>query len=390
MKMKIRFYERLYFRFFCVFGLAFSVLVLLIGLVFMQLYSRNVIAQFSNQLEEDAGEIADKVEDYVIAGQFSGYLDYIDAAQSLLESQMVDIWIMSYSKAEQKLKKKYRNIGIKFSELSPGMQKIMQYVYKEDGTFCNQGFDEIYETELIRAGAPIHDAGGNVIGGVLLNAVAESRMLIIQSGKSVIIFCMIFTWIISMILATIFSKTLSGPISQIRRTALKLADGEYATKTGLRPRGEIGQLSETMNVLSERLIENERVRDEIEQTRLDFFANVSHELRTPITVIRGYTETLADGYVTEQDKVEHTYQRMLKECRGMERLVGDLLLISKMQNPDFEIEKELISIVQVFEDVSRSARVLSESKNIKINFHANDDYCFMMGRSEERRVGKEC
>ena len=40
----------------------------------------------------------------------------------------------------------------------------------------------------------------------------------------------------------------------------------------------------------------------IEQMRLDFFANVSHELRTPVTVIRGYTESLVDGIVTDETR----------------------------------------------------------------------------------------
>lgn len=70
---------------------------------------------------------------------------------------------------------------------------------------------------------------------------------------------------------------------------------------------------------------------------------------------------------------------MLKECSGMERLVGDLLILSKMQNPDFELEKEPVSIVQILAEVVRSAKVLSEKKNIKINFEYNDEYCFMLG-----------
>ena len=69
----------------------------------------------------------------------------------------------------------------------------------------------------------------------------------------------------------------------------------------------------------------------------------------------------------------------------MERLVGDLLTLSKMQNPDFEIEKEPVSVVQIFEDVIRSAKVLSEKKGIRINFAADDQYCFMLGDYDRLR-----
>ena len=64
---------------------------------------------------------------------------------------------------------------------------------------------------------------------------------------------------------------------------------------------------------------------------MDFFANVSHELRTPITVMRGYAETLNDGIVSEENMVKDIYQKMLTECRGMERLVGDLFILSKIK-----------------------------------------------------------
>ena len=95
---------------------------------------------------------------------------------------------------------------------------------------------------------------------------------------------------------------------------------------------------------------------------MDFFANVSHELRTPITVMRGYTETLNDGVITDEAMVNEYYRKMLTECRSMERLVGDLFILSKMQNPDFKIEKEPVSIRQVFGDVLRSAREIARKK----------------------------
>lgn len=52
----------------------------------------------------------------------------------------------------------------------------------------------------------------------------------------------------------------------------------------------------------------------------------------------------------------------------MERLVGDLLLLSKMQNPDFTIEKEPISLLEIMEEIIRNAREIAKKKNIRIEF----------------------
>ncbi len=379
MEKKVRFYNRLYFRIFSVFGLSASVLVLLIGVVFFKLYSINVIEGFKSQLESNAAEIANRVRYYAIEGEDSGYADYIDATQALLESQTVDVWVMSYYKAgENKLKNKYVNTSIKYKNLSPGMKSVMRKVYKKAEVCSNMNYDEIYEKELIRAGAPIYDAGGNVIGGVLLNSVAQGRTEIVNNGRKIVMLCLIIAWSASIILAMLLSGQMSDPISKIRNTTTRLAEGDYSAKTGIRSSGEIGELAETVDILSDRL-------EVTEQERVDFFANVSHELRTPITVMRGYTETLADGVITDPERIQYTYTRMLSECNGMERLVSDLLALSKLQNPDFKIEKEPLSLVQIFEDVTKNAKVLGENKNIKIKFETDDEYCFMLGDYDRLR-----
>ena len=157
----------------------------------------------------------------------------------------------------------------------------------------------------------------------------------------------------------------------MKKTALELSAGNYEVKTGLQESGEIGELAGAMDILSERLLLAEKERKDMEQMRNDFFANVSHELRTPITVMRAYTETLIDGVVRDEDKKRQYYDKMLGECKSMQRLVGDLLTISKMQNPDFEVEKESVSIGEIFEDVLDSAGAMAASRGITINKYKN-------------------
>lgn len=385
MQKKMRFYNKLYFRFFCIFGITSSVLVLLVGVVFFRLYSRNTIHEFREQLEIDAGEIADKVEEYSESGEKNGYSDYMDATQALLESQNVDVWIMPYYKSINHLRSAYTNSNLKYKELSKGMSRVMKRVYTKDGVYSNYGYDDMYDEELIRAGAPVHDSGGNVIGGVLLNANYAKRVETVDNVEKTVFIALLSAWFVSMCISFLLSKQLSGPISKIGRTARILAEGAYETKTGVSVSGEIGELAETVDVLSDRLAENEKLRKEIDRSRMDFFANVSHELRTPITVMRGYTETLNDGIITDNDTIKNMYERMLNECKGMERLVGDLLTLSKMQNPDFMLNLEPVSLVQIFENAVKSARVLSEKKNITIRMEYNDEYCFMSGDYDRLR-----
>jgi len=183
---------------------------------------------------------------------------------------------------------------------------------------------------------------------------------------------------ISFVIAIPFARNLSQPITSMRSTALELAAGNYEAETGIVRPDEIGELATTIDFLADKLAENEIERKNMEQMRMDFFANVSHELRTPITVVRGYTESLVDGVVSDEERRQQYYARMLSECQSMERLVGDLLLLSKMQNPDFLIEKEPVTLQQVFYDIRRTAWAIADERSIEIVINQPEEPCVMM------------
>ena len=66
-----------------------------------------------------------------------------------------------------------------------------------------------------------------------------------------------------------------------------------------------------------------------DQIRRDFVANVSHELRTPLTAIRGYVEALSDGDASSEDS-RRFLEVIARQTRRMERLVGDLLRLARL------------------------------------------------------------
>jgi signal transduction histidine kinase len=213
----------------------------------------------------------------------------------------------------------------------------------------------------------------------------EGQKEIIESSLYLIVISSVVALAISFIIIIVFATELSLPISRMRKTALELAAGNYHSKTGIKRRDELGDLAKTVDILSEKLLENDIQRKNLDQMRLDFFANVSHELRTPIAVIRAYTETLVDKVVKDEEKINQYYDRMLSECKSMERLVGDLMLLSKMQNPDFSIEKEPVNLVQVFDNMIRSASAIAQKKNITIEYIKDAPDFVILGDYERLR-----
>jgi two-component system phosphate regulon sensor histidine kinase PhoR len=93
-------------------------------------------------------------------------------------------------------------------------------------------------------------------------------------------------------------------------------------------------------------------RDTTELTRVadmrrDFVANVSHELKTPLAAIRGYAETLRDGALDEPPTARRFTDRILSQCRRLQELLDDLLILSRLEGMDAALDREPVDLEAV-------------------------------------------
>ncbi|MBO7632902.1 MAG: HAMP domain-containing protein, partial [Lachnospiraceae bacterium] len=246
-------------------------------------------------------------------------------------------------------------------------------------------YSEIHKSTAMVAAVPILGEGREVCGAILIVQSLKEMDETIKSSISMILFSSLLALVLSALIATWMAKLITDPIKNMQVMAREMTEGNYECKTGIDRKDEIGDMARSIDKLSDRLKENEVERRNLEQMRLDFFANVSHELRTPIAVVRATTECLADGVVTEQSQVIDYHERILRECKSMERLVADLLILSKMQNPNFRIEKEPVNLVHIFDELVRSAAAISQEKNIAIVMNRDKDVYMMMGDYDRLR-----
>jgi two-component system phosphate regulon sensor histidine kinase PhoR len=84
--------------------------------------------------------------------------------------------------------------------------------------------------------------------------------------------------------------------------------------------------------------------ERVETMRRDFIANVSHELRTPLTVVGGFLETMIDvGEMDEEQRGDY-FRLMQDQTRRMQRLVEDLLTLSRLEGPQTALNEELVDM----------------------------------------------
>lgn len=133
------------------------------------------------------------------------------------------------------------------------------------------------------------------------------------------------------------------------------------------------------------LVQDVSESQRLEQLRRDFVANVSHEFRTPLTVIRGSLEALSDGTVSDPETVSRYIRRLLAETRGLERLVGDLLDLSRLQSDSLGLRMEAVHLTGLLQDTVKGILPLAEKKGIRILLDAEDEMPPMQGDYDRLR-----
>ncbi|WCN37232.1 two-component system histidine kinase PnpS [Aneurinibacillus uraniidurans] len=104
----------------------------------------------------------------------------------------------------------------------------------------------------------------------------------------------------------------------------------------------------------------------LEKMRSEFVANVSHELRTPITSIKGFSETLLDGAL-EDPEISRTFLTIInEESDRLNRLVTDILDLSKIEQKKMPLKFEKVDLVQLAHETVRLVREEARSRDITI------------------------
>ena len=103
--------------------------------------------------------------------------------------------------------------------------------------------------------------------------------------------------------------------------------------------------------------------ERIEAMRRDFIANASHELRTPLTVIVGFLEiAMSDPCMDAATRQAHL-KLMTEQGGRMQRLIEDMLTLSRLESDEFPLRRERVDITALVESVAAEARALSGGRH---------------------------
>jgi signal transduction histidine kinase len=160
------------------------------------------------------------------------------------------------------------------------------------------------------------------------------------------------------------SRRLTDPVLALTRATQDVAAGRYDVEIPpARGTDEISQLSDRFRRMVAQLAE-------AEQLKRSFLMSVSHELRTPLTAIRGHVEAIREGIVTEPEHVRSSLDVVAAATDRLERLVGDVLDLAKLQAHRFTVRQEEVDLGRLLDNAYSA--FAEEARRREIDYRLED------------------
>ena len=107
----------------------------------------------------------------------------------------------------------------------------------------------------------------------------------------------------------------------------------------------------------------------VDRIRSDFVANVSHELRSPLTALSGFIETLQDGAIDDGESRDRFLTIMRAEAGRMQRLIDDLLSLSRVEAEEHRPPDDTVAILPVLRELVSAMRdeAAKKGKTLSVN-----------------------
>ena len=293
---------------------------------------------------------------------------------------MGEVWIVDAKTGNIVQGRNEKGQSFSYLKLPPNAEETIKKAISGETT-TTENFNDYLNENSITVAVPIKN-GQTIEGVVLLHSPVKYMSSALKSGIYTLIFSILVALILASISAVWLSISFTKPLNKIRDTTTELAKGNYEVTTQVNQSDEIGELAKSIDKLALQLDKSSKESERFEKMRQNFIANISHELRTPITVIRGSIEAICDGIIKDSEQLKDYNEQILSDSIHLQRLVNDLIDLTKLQNTDFSIDKSTINLFEIINDAVRSMKQISTKKGVKINFSAEnaieeDKYLFV-------------
>ncbi|MHB8135736.1 MAG: sensor histidine kinase [Anaerolineaceae bacterium] len=215
-------------------------------------------------------------------------------------------------------------------------------------------------TSELQNGVPI-TVKDSMVGTLIItiNSLNGSSTLsdeFLASVNRAIVESVVVVSILALILGAILFIQITAPLRQLSKAAISIANGDLSKRVNIRSKDEIGELGSTFNSMAESLSNAEKQRQHL-------VADVAHELRTPLTAIQGTLEGIQDGILPMD---EEQIAALHSETTLLNRLVGDLRLLSLAEAGQLKLELQETDLTALIQNIAERMKSQSIQKHINL------------------------
>ena len=164
---------------------------------------------------------------------------------------------------------------------------------------------------------------------------------------------------LALLVALFISRRITQPVRELADATEQVAHGLYDVHIRSKGRDEIGVLASRFELMAARLKE----ADEHER---NFLMRISHELRTPLTAIQGHVQALADDVVEDPEERAASLDVVQVEAERLQRLIGDLLDLSKLEAKRFSLNVEQVDLWAVCDLAVQARRESARQRHVTV------------------------
>lgn len=333
-------------------------LVMTLGLTASVMYRNALIEERHRSLEAGAVELS-HLASLHMEGRVS--LEALNAAVNAVGSS-TDTMVYLVNVTQEQLADGFdlESTGLKDDFILDHLQLIL----KGKSVFNTTPYSDTFASYVLFQGYPIY-RDGLVHGAVLMLSPIEGLKEVLYDLNLTYAAIAAGALLAGLPLILWHSRHISEPIRKMEETTRLIAAGEDATLEPIRTKDEIGSLYTSFLQMKDSLEKTEAIRK-------DLIANVSHELRTPLTSINGFVQSLMDGLVPDEDRVE-ILGLIKDETQHLIHLTADLLELAKLQAGTKPLRIEEITLEPLVHQVLSGLKVMADARSISFDTDLPDD-----------------
>jgi len=192
-------------------------------------------------------------------------------------------------------------------------------------------------------------------------------VLVSEMGPTITVVGFVALFIGSSLIALFVFGPTRTRLKRLQDATVRVGAGNLSARASEHGGDEVAELAHSFNQMAEDLSSRATALETSNRVRRQLLADVSHELMTPLTAMRGYLETLSIQDLSLNKDTNKRYLDIVDdETRRLERLVGDLLDLARLEGGGLELQREIVQTVLLFERVAARHEQQLQKRQIKL------------------------